>query len=411
MRSHRIFLAAALAAVALTACATAEADKQAKEAAAAADTAQADKTAFQSSGERTIELSPEAVRNQAIQVATVSRRRVSERKVFPASVEEAATRSGTVSMPVGSRVQQINVDIGDSVRKGQVLAVLTSSELGGAKADLLSAKASLLASQARLIAAKRQSDRETYLAGRGISSQREQQEAQAQLASAQSEFAGAQSAIEAAKARLLAFGLTEEEINRLQRGNDITPRLSARSSVNGQVILRKARVGQVVQPGEALFTISDLSEVWVVLKVFQSELGRLHVGDSVRFTVRGLGNTEVQGRVVRIGEALDPQTRAADVRVVIPNRDRKLKPGMLVQAEVDLGGSSREVLAVPDKALYDVGGKQVVFLRESTTRFMPREVQLGTRVGEYVEVTGGLKPGDAVVVEGGFVLKSEMLKS
>lgn len=82
-----------------------------------------------------------------------------------------------------------------------------------------------------------------------------------------------------------------------------------------------------------------------------------------------------------------------------------------MQAEVDLGGSSREVLAVPDKALYDVGGKQVVFLRESTTRFMPREVQLGTRVGEYVEVTGGLKPGDAVVVEGGFVLKSEMLKS
>lgn len=262
MRSYRISLAAALAAVVLTACGTAEADKQTKEAAAAADTAQADKTALQSSGEKTIELSPEAVRNQAIQVATVSRRRVSERKVFPASVEEAATRSGTVSMPVGSRVQQINVDIGDSVRRGQVLAVLTSSELGGAKADLLSAKASLLASQARLIAAKRQSDRETYLAGRGISSQREQQEAQAQLASAQSEFAGAQSAIEAAKARLLAFGLTEEEINRLQRGNDITPRLSARSSVNGQVILRKARVGQVVQPGEALFTISDLSEVW-----------------------------------------------------------------------------------------------------------------------------------------------------
>ncbi|AGY59525.1 RND family efflux transporter MFP subunit [Gloeobacter kilaueensis JS1] len=357
--------------------------------------------------EGAIELSAEAVRNQGIQVQTVARRRLLERKVFPASIEEAANRSGTVSMPVSSRVQQINVDIGDSVDRGQVLAVLTSSELGTAKADLLSAKSRLLASQARLIAARRQSERESYLFGRGISSEREKQEAQAQLASAQADFAAAQAAIDAAKARLLAFGMTNQEINQ----GDITPRLYARSATDGRIIQRKARVGQVVQPGEALFSISDLSEVWVVLKVFQSELGRLRVGDSVRFTVRGLSNRDVNGRVVRISEALDPQTRTADVRVVIPNRGRQLKPGMLVQAEVDLGSASREVLAIPDKALYEVAGKQIVFVRESATRFRPRSVTVGSRAGQYVEVRSGLKPGDAIVVEGGFVLKSELLKS
>ncbi len=374
---------------------------------AIAATAQQNKRAADGS----IELSEEAVRNQALKVETVSRRRLFERKVFPASVEESANRSATVSMPVASRVQQVNVDIGTSVRTGQVLAVMTSSELGGAKADLLSAKAALLGARARQINAKRQFDRETYLAGRGISSQREKQEAQAALTGTQSEYAAGEAALEAAEARLLAFGLTEGEILNLENNRDITPRLYARSAANGQIVQRKARVGQVVQPGEPLFTIADLSEVWVVLKVFQSELSRLRIGDSVIFTVRGLANESVRGRVVLISEALDPQTRAADVRVVIPNRDRKLKPGMLVQAEVNFGGNSREVLAIPDKALYEVEGKQVVFLRETMTRFKPREVKLGARTGEFVEVRSGLKAGDPIVVEGGFVLKSEMLKS
>lgn len=358
-----------------------------------------------------IELSPEAVRNQGIKIDTVNRRRATESKVFPASVEEAANLSANISVPISSRVQEIKVDIGTSVTSGQVLAYLASSELGTAKADLLSAEANLLASESSLIAARQQNEREIYLAGRGISSQREKQESQSQLVAAQARFAGSKAAIKAAEARLLAFGLTETEVTRLEKGENITPRLAVRTPIGGRVIQRKVRVGQVVQPGESLFTVSNLSEVWVILKVFQTDLGRLRVGDDVRFTIRDIGNRTVRGRVLLLSETLDPQTRTADVRVVIPNPERKLKPGMLVQAEVDLGGGSREVLAVPDKALYEVDGKQVVFVRESLTRFRPRTVTIGARTGSYTEITGGLRSGEPIVVDGGFVLKSEMLKS
>ncbi len=357
----------------------------------------------------TVELSPESLRNQALRVETVGRRQITDRKVFPASVEEAANRSSTVSVPIAGRIQQISVDVGSRVRAGQIVATLNSTELGSAKAELLSAKANLLAVKSRLLVAKSQSQRESYLAERGISSQREKQEAQVQLSSAQAQYEGAETTIQAAEARLLALGLVESEVNQLINGKDITPRLYARSPIAGQVLVRQARVGQVIQPGEAMFNISDLSEVWVVLKVFQSDLGRLQAGDRVRFSVRG-GQT-VNGRVLLVSDTLDPQTRTADVRVVIPNADRKLKPGMLVQAEVDLGASSREVLAIPEQAIYEVDGKRVVFIREAMARFAARPVTVGNRIGTYVEVLSGLKAGEAIVVEGGFVLKAELLKS
>ncbi|MBC7879986.1 MAG: efflux RND transporter periplasmic adaptor subunit [Anaerolineae bacterium] len=357
----------------------------------------------------TVELSPESLRNQALRVETVGRRQITDHKVFPASIEEAANRSSTVSVPIAGRIQQISVDVGSRVRAGQIVATLNSTELGSAKADLLSAKANLLAVKSRLLVSKSQSQRESYLAERGISSQREKQEAQVQLSSAQAQYEGAKTAIQAAEARLLALGLVESEVSQLINGKDITPRLYARSPVAGQVLVRKARVGQVVQPGEALFNIADLSEVWVVLKVFQSDLGRLQVGDRVRFSVRG--EQTVNGRVLLVSDTLDPQTRTADVRVVIPNPDHKLKPGMLVQAEVDFGGSSREVLAIPEQAIYEVNGKRVVFIREAMARFVARPITVGNRIGTYVEVLSGLKAGEAIVVEGGFVLKAELLKS
>jgi len=359
---------------------------------------------------RSIELSPEAVKNQGFQVSPASVRRTTERKVFPASVEEAADRSASISAPIPARVQKIWVDIGTPISSGQTLLTLASSELGTAKASLLEAKAQRLAAQAQQITAQKLVERERYLSGRGISSLQEKQEAEADLASTRADLAGAEANIQAAEARLLAFGLTMGEIQKLLGGGDISPNLSVRSPIGGRVIQRKVRVGQVVQPGEPLFTISNLDQVWIILKVFQTDVGRLQVGDRVRFTLRGFGNQETTGKVLLIGESLDPETRTVDVRVVIPNPDRKLKPGMLLQAEVDLGGGSRSVLTVPDKALYEVNGEQVVFIRDAVTRFSPRTVKLGQRTGDYVEVLSGLSAGDAVVVEGGFVLKSELLK-
>ena len=361
--------------------------------------------------EGVVELSPEAVRNQALKVDTVSRRLVSDRKVFPASVEEAEPLASKVSAPVSARILSLDVEIGDYVKRGQVVATLTSTELGSAKADLLAAKARMLAVRSKLIVAQQRSRQEDYLAERGISSKREKQEAEAQLASAKAEYESALALIEASEARLLALGLTEPEVKQIVRGGDITPRFYVRSAVDGYVLRHMVRRGEVVQPGETVFDISGLTEVWVILKVFQSDLGRLQEGDQVRFTVRSQGNRTVTGKVVRVSDYLDPQTRAGDVRVVIPNPDRRLKPGMLLQAEVNFGSSSREVLAVPEKAVYEVKGKSVVFVRETTTRYVARPIETGNRIGEFVEITGGLKSGEPVVVEGGFVLKAELLKS
>ncbi len=358
-----------------------------------------------------IDLTPAAVQTQGIEVAMISRRSAMEQRIFPASVEAAANRSASISVPIPSRIQGVLVDLGTRVSQGQTVLALTSSELGSAKAEFLAAKANMLASKTQVITARQLVKREKFLVGRGISALQEQQRAEAQLASAEAALAGTEASMEASEAQLLALGLTESEISSLKRGQNISPALAARSPISGQVIQRNVRVGQVVQPGEPLLTVANLDEVWIILKVFQSDIGRLRVGDQVKFTLRDLAAQTISGRVLLISETLDPETRTADVRVVVPNGNRQLKPGMLLQAQVQLNANSAAQLAVPERAVYDVEGQPTVFVRETATRFRPQKVKLGAKNGAYIEVVSGLKTGDPVVVEGGFLLKSEMLKS
>ena len=182
-----------------------------------------------------------------------------------------------------------------------------------------------------------------------------------------------------------------------------------RSPLEGVVIARNISVGQVVDTGFDAFDVSDLATVWVTAALNQQDLSLVHIGAPAQVVTSGYPDQTFPGHVAMVGDTLDPQTRTVPVRVVVPNPQRKLRPGMFASAHL-AEPSTRDALFVPEDALQDINGMRVVFVVRDGKTFQARTVELGTRSNGKAEVLTGLSPGDRIVVNGAFMVKSEMLK-
>jgi cobalt-zinc-cadmium efflux system membrane fusion protein len=198
--------------------------------------------------------------------------------------------------------------------------------------------------------------------------------------------------------KLRRFGLTEDEF----QTSSIT---TIRSPFPGVVIRVQAAPGDVVDPGTGLFSITDLSEVWVQAEVYEGDLGRIRLGQPARISVGTYPDETFSGTVTYVSDTLDPKTRAARVRCVVPNSDRRLKLDMFATVEVPTT-VSRTVLAVPTAAVQEIGGRHVVFVRESDHTFRARVVTIGAVTGRFTEILSGLQEREPVVVQGAYHLKS-----
>jgi len=178
----------------------------------------------------------------------------------------------------------------------------------------------------------------------------------------------------------------------------------------GIVVERKATVGSVVNVGEELLAISDQSALWMIGAANETDLAELHPGQLVRLQVRAYPGREFTARVLKLGEELDPATRTLQIRIAVPNPQGLLKPEMYATANVrQIGRSS--ALYLPDEAIQDIDGVPVVFVRRGQNNFEARTIKSGQHVEGETEILEGLRPGEAVVVMGSFLLKSQMLKS
>jgi len=216
---------------------------------------------------------------------------------------------------------------------------------------------------------------------------------------------GSETLLSAARDRLAQWEVPASEIEKLEATGKVITDLTFDSPVSGYITEKNALPNLYVQPETRLYTVADLSTVWVYAQVFQTDLGRIKPGDPAEVTVDAYPGKTFQGRVDYIIPQIDMNTRTVRVRLVFPNPNLKLKPGMYVN--VVLKTPLGKQLVVPASALFHSGARQLVFVNKGDGQFEPREVQTGIQVGDQTIITKGIKAGELIVTSANFLIDSE----
>lgn len=366
---------------------TASIDAHAEEASEHADHAEEGAAAEGEHGEEGhIELSAEQISAAGIQLAEAKPQSIDLGLPFPGEVRFDEDRTAHVVPRVPGVVETVSVNLGQTVKKGQLLAVIASQQISDQRSEQAAA-------QRRLTLARTTYEREKKLWQDKISAEQDFLQARQALQEAEIAVSNARQKISVLSGSVVATG-----------GN----RYELRAPFDGVVVEKHLTPGEVVDETTPAFTLSDLSQVWVTFGVSPKDLSKVQVGKAVTVSAAEL-NAEVVGSVAYVGSLLGEQTRTATVRVTLENPQGSWRPGLFVTALV--ATESRQVkVAVPETAIQTVEDKPTVFVR-TDDGFAARAVELGSRAAGHVEITQGLEPGVQVASSGSFVLKSELGKA
>ena len=211
---------------------------------------------------------------------------------------------------------------------------------------------------------------------------------------------------EASLARLKNWDISEEQVKALATSGEVKRTLSFRSPVSGIVIEKKALPGMRFMPGDALYQIADLSALWVIADVFEQDIGQVKLGAKVQIRINAYPGKLFEGAITYVYPTLKAETRTVPVRVELANPGQLLKPGMFAQMELAVGGNAK-VVSVPTSAIIDSGTRRIILVQLKQGRYEPREVKLGARSDDYVEVLEGIRDGEPVVVAANFLIDAE----
>lgn len=350
----------------------------------------------------TVEISEDAAKRVRITTAAVESRALSLEVSTTGQVDYDRSRVAQVGSRLPGRVSKVEVTLGAPVKKGQILAWVDSIELGTAKSEHLKAKT-------RLKLAKDNYDRERQLAAEKVSSEREMLTARAGHEEALSDYNVSHEAL-----RLL--GLSESEIEESRYGDPKASLLGIRAPFDGKVVELDLTQGEVVDPERNLFTVADLSRVWIWIDLYERDVPRVHLKDDAIVRLDAFPERDFRGKISYIRDEVDPQSRTVRARVDVANTDGVLKPKSFAKVLLSdphgaQGGENSKALVIPDASVQRDGDEQVVFVEEKPRHYERRDVQLGRSGGGYVEVLSGVAAGEKVVVEGAFILKSEASKA
>jgi Cu(I)/Ag(I) efflux system membrane fusion protein/cobalt-zinc-cadmium efflux system membrane fusion protein len=216
---------------------------------------------------------------------------------------------------------------------------------------------------------------------------------------------GAQALLSAARERLTQWEVPESEIEKLETTGKVISDLTFNSPVSGYITEKNALPNMYVQPESKLYTVADLSTVWVNAQIFQIDIGRIKPGDAATVTVDSYPGKTFRGRVDFILPQVDMNTRTVRARLVFPNAGLLLKPGMFVNVVFDAPAGKR--LTIPASSIFHSGTRNLIFVNKGEGNFEPREVELGPRVGDDYVVLKGIKPGESLVTSANFLIDSE----
>lgn len=347
-----------------------------------------------SSYEGRTEIKPEELKGAGVEIERVGPMRMKSIIELPGQIALNADKTAHVVPRLRGVVTEVRKNLGDQVTRGEVLAVIDSG-------DLATAKQAHIASMHRLELARISAEREEALWKKKISSEED-------YLITKHAFEEARITYQASTQKLAALGITAAEIESLTTGTGNLARYELRSPLTGTVIEKHVSAGEAVEGTETIFNVADLSTVWTEITVAPNHLVSVRSGQPVVVHWEDQ-DIEVPGTVTYVGSVLGEESRSARARVVISNPDGMWKPGLFVT--VHLSESETDVpMAVKASALQTFRDWDVVFVKVGDL-FEARPLELGRREGEWVEVLGGLTPGQEYATTNSFVVKADVMKS
>jgi multidrug efflux pump subunit AcrA (membrane-fusion protein) len=308
-----------------------------------------------------------------VETVEVERRTIRKEIVAPGKVAEPETGIGAISARIGGRIDKLLLNVtGESVSRGQTVALIYSPEVFTASEEYRLA----LENRQRLSASK---------------------EPQA--------ITEADELVRASRRRLELWGLTPQQIDEIATSPEESIQIATYSQISGVVTKRNVAEGQYVKEGDILYTVADLSTVWVQADIFESDMPLIHNGQGVKITVPA-GSATLRGTVDFLQPAVDPQTRTVSARIQVPNAQMRLRPGMFVQVSLDTP-MGNDVVAVPRSAVLETGKEKVVYVAKGNGVFEKRAIEASATSDDYYAATMGIQPGERVVTHGNFLIDSQ----
>ena len=346
-----------------------------------------------SAGDVVVTLTPESVERAGLATATVATGTSATDVRLPGVVEPNAYRQVAVTPLVNGRITRVAAQLGARVRKGETMAEIYSPALAEARTKYISAQAMLDAHDLEL-------QRTEKLVEIGAASRQELERIHAEHAAQIAE-------VNSARSQLELLGVAVPATHG-QDGKTVSATTSVPAPIDGVVTERAANVGLNVDGATKLFTVVDLSTVWIVADVYERDFSRVRVGSEAAITTPAYSGTTLRGRISYIDPQVNAATRTAKVRIEVANPRGDLRLGMYADVAISTGETTAKVM-IPRASIQQVGNRAVVYLADSQQpgRFVERAVTLGLSAGEQVEVVSGLQPGDVVVTEGSFFVRAE----
>jgi len=343
-----------------------------------------------------VHLSKEAQKASGVEVMAAALEPFSAPIEATAVVELDGDLVAKISARTSGRLVKIAASQGDVVKTGQALAWFDSPELGQAWAEYAKSKG-------RAELARKNLEREETLFSKKISPEKD-------VIRARQELAEAEADLTFANENFHLLGIDVEQFGNKQGGNQHSL-LAVTSPISGSVIERAATQGEVVSPEKPLFIVADLSKLWVIIDIYEKDLGRIKSGTAVKVSTTAYAEKSFRGFISYLGEVMDEKTRTVKARVEVENANRLLKPGMFATVTIDAKGVQTEkAIMLPEEAVFLDGSKNYIFIQNAPEKFEMREIAMGRTLGNRLEVIRGLKKGEPVVIKGAFILKSELKK-
>lgn len=321
------------------------------------------------------------------------------------------TRVAHIRLLAPGRVEQVHVRVGDRVQAGQPLLVYDNVEVGDLAGDYVAGAAGVERALAEAEVARRSLQRAAKLVEVGGLARAEHERREAEHQRALAEVTSARATMANTERKLQRFGLGASELAQLRASpGDAASwsRTTVRAPFGGVVTAADVAPGEVVDTERELFTVADLSTVWVIADVYQKDIAVVRPGQQGQITTETYPGESFAGRITYVSDVLDPGTRTAKVRCEVPNRDGRLKLQMFVTIGIPTTTVRTEAVVVPAAAVQQIDEDTVVFVQTGDDTFEKRVIQTGPSAAGWVSVVAGLATGERVVTEGAFMLKSKL---